>query len=401
MPLNRRCIRASLFLLATQGFACGSGANTTMSASTSGGSSVTSTSGASTTGAGGAGGGFHVAPHAPFPQLPDQGGPTLDKVHIVSVSYAGTKYATELGAFGDWLVTSTWFTGRGAEYGVGAGTHEQRLLSAAPPTTLSTSDAVSFITSRVMSGDLPAPTPETLYMLYVPPETALTDIEGGCDGGNAYPSAFHMSGTMGATTFQYAMVPICAQSSIDWIEGGAGHEIIETATDPLPLTKPAYQFAPGDPWISITGEVADLCEALPNATVDAFSVPLVWSNAAAKKGDGWPCLPAPTTPYFGVSAPDPEVTVAAGASTAVTLSPWSSAPVDAWSVETYVQDVYPPSVSFVPKATLSTSVVQNGDPLTLSIDAPAGAAHGAEALVVLISTAGKLRTFWPIVVKVP
>ncbi len=168
--------RLALLLLGLSAVtACGSNPETS---ATGGGATTASSTGgsggaggvAATGGDGGTGGsgGFAPAAHAPFPILPDQGGPKLDHVHMVSVNFSGTQYADELATFGDWIVTSDYYTAAGAEYGVFAGTHEQRLLDEAPPAMMSTSDATFFLGSRIASGALPAPDAETLYVFLRP-----------------------------------------------------------------------------------------------------------------------------------------------------------------------------------------------------------------------------------------
>jgi hypothetical protein len=116
-------------------------------------------------------------------------------VHVVTVSFAGTQFDDEVAAFGDWLVASDWYKGTVEEYGLGQGTHERRSLSETPPATISAAAGQDFISDHVASGALPAPTADGqfLYVFYVPPETSVTDIFGGCDQAPTTPSAFHTS----------------------------------------------------------------------------------------------------------------------------------------------------------------------------------------------------------------
>ncbi len=217
---------------------------------------------------------------------------------------------------------------------------------------------------------------------------------------NPYPSAFHDSGTYQGMTFSYAMVPICNSTTIAWTQTGAAHELFEAATDAVPLSDPAYQFGYGSPWQSLFGEVADLCESLPSATVEGFTVPLLWSNAVATKGKGWPCLPAPATPYFGVTAATPKVKMKGGVPKEIAMTAWSSAPLAGWDIAPFTMDVYLAPTPFTPVLDVSPKHVENGDAVTLVVKAAPGTPSGALGLAVVASQAGGLVTMWPVLVEI-
>src|SRR5260370_42687211 len=92
------------------------------------------------------------------------------------------------------------------------------------------------------------------------------------------------------------------------VSGEASHEIIEVATDPRPIARPAYsQVDPDDiGWALIAGsEVGDLCAGFPDSFYRpsgiATLVQRTWSNAGAAASHD-PCQPEGTSPYFNSTA---------------------------------------------------------------------------------------------------
>jgi hypothetical protein len=129
------------------GFGCSDPDTTPLAAGGDGGATVaSSTSGphkatSSTITGNGGGGAFAMAPHHAYPQVPDQGGPKLNHLHMVTVVQAADSQSTQLQAYGDWIVSSQWLTAVGAEYGVASGTHELVTLPGPAPTDVTTNDA--------------------------------------------------------------------------------------------------------------------------------------------------------------------------------------------------------------------------------------------------------------------
>src|SRR6476661_5478051 len=66
---------------------------------------------------------FSTAPHTPLPQLVPHSHTVLDHPQLVTLYYSDYKYKTEVQGWGDAVVTSSWWTKVGAEYGVGTMTH--------------------------------------------------------------------------------------------------------------------------------------------------------------------------------------------------------------------------------------------------------------------------------------
>ena len=56
------------------------------------------------------------APHEPFPQVPNQGGPRLVNPALITVTFKGDTRHTEFESYATWLVASSWLTTVGAEY---------------------------------------------------------------------------------------------------------------------------------------------------------------------------------------------------------------------------------------------------------------------------------------------
>jgi hypothetical protein len=221
--------------------------------------------------------------------VPTAGGPVLAHPKLITISIDGD--ATEPGvvAFGDWVVTSSWLTTVGAEYGVGSGTHVHATLPSLPSSTSATGLA-GIIEDAINAGTLPPSDPNSLYMIYVPSSTTLTDWPTSrcAAGGGTYTPAFHNSNPSFMAQFAYGVVPTCAGLKQQGLEQATAHEMIEASTNPLVTTQPGYIFDIFDPWAQTGGEIADICNQTIQA--DGHYVTEVWSTAAAATG-GAPCVP--------------------------------------------------------------------------------------------------------------
>src|SRR5207249_3243673 len=136
----------------------------------------------------------------------------------------------------------------------------------------------------------------------------------------------------------YAVVPACSSgaNALAYVEVGASHELIEAATDPLPLTDPEWALIdPANPWTVLAGEVADFCEIVSYVQDSGYVLQRSWSNAAARAGTD-PCVPAPSRPFYDTSTtPSTVQHVAAGASVTFTLRGFSEAPTADWTLSQF------------------------------------------------------------------
>ncbi len=329
--------------------------------------------------------GFQPGPHEPIPQMPNNGGAILDHVQLITLSFADDPHRPTLDAFSDWVVQSQWWSTVGTQYAVLGGSHVAVDLTDNAPVEVTDADIQAFITSKLGDATLSA-NPESLFMIYYPPQTTV-DLAIPCSGfDNMNSQAYHSS----ANGFRYAVIPSCSAESIANIELGAGHELIEAATDPDPLTAPAFQFVSGA-W---QGEVADLCD-LPHEE-GGYVVPTVWSNAQAAAG-GDPCAPAAAGTFFDASATPSTATVAAGSTISLDIRGWSTAPMSDWQL---LATAYPGYPGFTASVSLAERTLNNDSATTLEVGVPANATSGATSFVYVESElgangAGGFR-YWPV-----
>jgi hypothetical protein len=110
---------------------------------------------------------FESALAGPLPQVPYQGGHTIQSVQLITVTFAGYSLRSEVEAFGDWLVQSNWLETVGAEYGAGAGTHVAKIALADPaPARITDAELQALLAQRIADQSLPAPPSDVSDHLY-------------------------------------------------------------------------------------------------------------------------------------------------------------------------------------------------------------------------------------------
>jgi hypothetical protein len=348
-----------------------------------------------------------VQPDAPFveathslPIVTSQGGPVIADPELVTITYADDTNRTVEEQIGAFLVQSSWIATAGAEYGVGNGTHANVELTQSSPTTIDDSGIQAFIASLITAGTAPDPVADAgagvrsnaIYMIYFPLTTTVS-VAGStlCQysgGGYHYESSVNANGH----SFAYAVVSPCSggvpatpPENLVWT---TSHELIEACTDPFVASAPGYViFDTTQPWSSMGGEVGDLCTfLLPQWSEGPYTaIQRVYSNAAAMAG-GAPCIPTSPEPYYAVDGePQTWVALPAGQQTTFQLKGWSTAPVSAWALTTYI---YPLQGTAMPTASLGAMTMQNGQTTTLLVDMPAGSASGSYTAVLVQSYTG-------------
>jgi hypothetical protein len=338
---------------------------------------------------------FAPAPHPPLPQVPDQGGPILKSPHLVTITFAGFPLDPDVKAFGDFIVTSSWLTTVGAEYGVGQGTHTHVVLTDAAPASIASADTETYLSQKITDGTLPGgvqtqPT-DDLYMIFYPPTTTITDLEtsAACvsTAGSAFKSgALDHDGAGAGQRFAFAIVATCPGEDALGVAWSAAQVFMAAATNPYKLSDPAYSLLASNPWFEWESQVGYMCDFMPAVLEGGYSLPPIWSNAGAQAGT-WPCVPAETGPYFNVSvSPNVVQTIAAGASLAVPVTGWSAAIVPSWTVTTTSE-----GVGFQPTAMLAgqagaMNAMNNGVATTLTIGVPVGTPSGSVGVVRLHSS---------------
>ena len=348
-------------------------------------------------------GGFSPAPHAPFPQIPYQGGPTLSAPRLVPITFAGYPYAAEIAQWSGWIASSSWLATVGADYGVtGATAAPLVVLDGGAPTIQRPEDLAALLAEAFDGGAIPAPASlaQPLYVVFFPPDAGIAGV---CQQVFSY----HAAGRYEGAPFAFVLDADCPEQvtgypETEQIELTAGHEIVESAANPYSTVDGGIGWQLTDPaspwWAPGAGEIADLCEGPVYFDADAgVYAPLVWSNRAAARGDGSPCLPSPGA-YFNASpTPDAVVTLDGGASFRVTLTGWSAAPSPPWGIA-----VMADFGDFDPQPQLVASALENGGDAGVTVAVPPGTPSGARAVVWIGSYAQgspDWTSFWPIAVE--
>jgi hypothetical protein len=252
----------------------------------------------------------YPAPHPDAPQVTSLGGPILSHPKVVAITFPGDPYAEEIERFVTALPKSSYWGSVTSEYGVGPLTARApiRVRDAAPAKL--DDDAIRAWLAAHLDGSDPAwgaADSETIYAIYVPPGTEVAADHWG--KGCLDFAGYHWETKIGATPVAYAVLPRCQSFSdvhgFDVVTAATSHELVETATDPLPDTRPAYAAVDADHMVWALfplSEVGDMCALTAGANVRPpdldYVVQRSWSNAEARAHHD-PCVPAPAKrPYF-------------------------------------------------------------------------------------------------------
>lgn len=342
---------------------------------------------------------FQTAAHPPMPPMPKHTNKILTAPHLVTITYASYTYQQQVEEFGKFMVTSSWMTSIGKEFGILAGTHEERRFPGAAPATIDDPGIQALIKAKIGTGNLPAPTVggQDLYMIYFPATTAITDSGPAPMCGPNGSVGYHGAAKSGVIDFPYAVIADCGTGFPD-ITSTASHELIEGASDPWDAPNDGYfmDFNAPDLWYTDYGdETADMCQYEANVPEGIWSFQRSYSNIAAAAG-GSPCVPAvPGEAYTNVSAsPATMPSVAAGGSVVFTITGWSTLPTTPWKLALGPGD----QTDFDPKAVLSATTINNGDTVTVTLKAPTAAKPGDIGSAYIFS--GDAGHFWPVAIRV-
>jgi hypothetical protein len=377
-----------------------------------------------------------------WPRVTSPSPPTvLAPLKLVSIVVQGEPLAAHLFAFGDALVTSSWYSSFATEYGLGMPTAQTVHVTgpAIPPNTSRADpmnpgeyDMAGYIQSLIAMQMAPAPDAHTMYMLYLPPGIVAYDdmtqmSNTGCLLYGGYHTAYPTFGLPDAglqSSVPWGFVQRCGANQVltdpDWLTVAASHEIVEAATDPLPPTGWNLGLVdPVMPWThsvfaALGGEVGDLC-VQTNWSDGTFMYQRVWSNAAAKRGVD-PCVPAyPNVPYVNVIGPQGWTKVSAGGSVQIPLTGYSDRPAPDWFVYDAIGPNADPGMHLTATVTAATEVHTSagltattnvGRAATLTVTAASGTASGTWAVVEVVSqpevpNGGDTFHIWPVGVYVP
>jgi hypothetical protein len=357
-----------------------------------------------------------------MPQLQNNGGSVLKTPTVVTVTWSSDANAAYYEAFGDGLSGSSYWKTIVGEYGVGdvvSGSANHVSLTTAPPTSWADSDIATWVAQQASSATsgFPAPTGETIYVLYLPPGTSLQVSGAGTGGGGgdacmAGVGGYHQSATTsdGKTSFTYAVIPPCNFTGAvkDDATFAASHEIGEAATDPF---TDASSGSPTGFWgvddahlvwdiyMALNVENGDMCEVYQDSalrstekSLSGYALQRLWSNASAAAGHN-PCVPVPSAPYFNVTPLDvkqssvdlSKTSLAAygvtgtavaevietpiGKPTTFTVGLYSDGPTDPWNISVKQGSSFRPVTS--PNFTFATDISsgQNGQKATITVTA--------------------------------
>jgi PKD repeat protein len=193
-------------------------------------------------------------------------------------------------------------------------------VGATPPASVADSAIQSNLASSISSGTLPAPSGNglsTVYVVLFPPnDNVCFDGGGGCaydatGGFCAYHGSFALTGS--TDVLYTAMVDNGSGTPNSGLCGGSptdlqnqtsvvSHELAETINDPLVDESPGY--GPPLGWYDPTfnGEIADKCDAEPNASNGPWTVERLWSNLDGNCEAGESSYTAPTASFLAPAA---------------------------------------------------------------------------------------------------
>jgi hypothetical protein len=220
------------------------------------------------------------------PRLTYRNGPLLTAVQVFTIFWGATwndapqnALLTKINEFFDFILGSE-LLDQLAEYSVPNQTISRGVLigtitltTPAPGKTVDDSAVQNLIQQEISGGTLPAPTPNSLYFVFLPPGVTVTQ------GGSASCQVFCGYHDAINNSIFYAVMPYpgCAGclggiADFDALTSTTSHELCEAITDPVP----------GQGWYDDNnGEIGDIC-AWQTRTLGGYTIQLEWSNKAKK-----------------------------------------------------------------------------------------------------------------------
>ena len=262
----------------------------------------------------------YPAAHPAPPKVTWLGGAVLKNPRLVPVYFADddasitaavTDFASKLGASDYWKQTTE-------EYGVGPATSDAPIqLMETATQNLDDTAIQAWLAGKLNMNDPAFGTPDenTLYVL-VYPQTTTIAMQGAssCKDFGGYHSNITLDAAHNTLNVAYAVIPSCGNfdgfTAVDAVTATTSHEIIEAATDPYPMTMPAYGQVDNNHiyWMFALGggETGDMCAQFKDAFGKLPELPYVvqrsWSNKAASAGHD-PCVPSPVGQAYFNSVP--------------------------------------------------------------------------------------------------
>jgi hypothetical protein len=258
----------------------------------------------------------------------NNGGAVISNMNAWTIVWAGDEpLGAKLDAFHAAALASTYWTSTVAEYGVGAGEAKGVLVSGVPLSRVTDASFYEDVVADAIGRLATPPNSNTVFVVLLPAAIPSSVVNAGYY--HSVTSATYTSVDGTALTVPYIVdiqqnnIPsITNFENLTW---GDSHELVETATDPR------WPAAFQSPWLQGSGEVADLCWAIPVAQTLAdggsYLVTRAYSasRAAARQGDA--CVPTMTEPYANIAVEPSAIAIphGVGQETHVQLVAFSSA----------------------------------------------------------------------------
>jgi hypothetical protein len=304
--------------------------------------------------------------HLNLPTLTWGGAPLQTSAKVVSVFFPNDPMAPQLKTFGETLTTNSWWTSTVTQYCEGDGGACIGAGQAGVAVTLDAGAAAEYddgadaggvqlqpwLTDLISSGALPPADANTLYMLYIPPSTAVNYGGSlGCEAFDGYHGAT-------AANVAYAVSMECPADpdaglpayTVSDVTLTASHETAESATDGLTDSNNDYgwynNFNDPNNWAwndDSDGEVADFCaDYLDGQGTDGDYWPLggftyqrIWSVEAAAANQN-PCLPVPAGEIYYNAAPQTAfLALNVGESITIPVTAFADGAHAAWNVDVF------------------------------------------------------------------
>lgn len=361
-----------------------------------------------------------------FPKVLSRGGPVIDKPKVVPIVFSNDPLAADITSFTKKIAGSPYWAGTATEYAVDAITAGDTIVvSEAPPANITSTEIEAWLVGKLTGANpaFGAPDPNTLYAIFYPSGTTITFEEAeesygqSCEGYGGY----HYEVDAGGTAVGFSVVPRCGDLSE--LTVAASHEYFEWATDPFPVTKPAYNRLDDEHWAwqaVMIGELSDLCTFLDRDYITPTEIGMVvqrhWSNKLSA-GGGFPCAPLKKTPYWQAIPETPDdavvpdygggynktirtkaIRVKPGGSRTVDVQMYSdeasgvSVPVRVMSFNEFYGGTNESDFSY----TISTTHAKTGSTFQLTVEAPSDLAY--DVAVTMAYTSDTSVHFWPVLI---
>ena len=218
------------------------------------------------------------------PQLTYRNGPLLTSVQVFLIFWGkawqdstNLPLMTHMNDFFDFILTSK-LMDQLSEYSVpgrsishGARSGSAVLTNSEPAKTVTDAAIQKLLQTEIASGSLPANTPDSLYFVFLPRGTQVS--QGGAKSCDTF-CGYHDT-TSGNIFYAVKPYPGCTGCEgglaiPDALTSTSSHELCEAITDPIP----------GTGWYDdANGEIGDIC-AWKTKTLGSYVVQLEWSNEA-------------------------------------------------------------------------------------------------------------------------